>query len=47
MIADDRYDRWDIAIAENIRSLRSSRLLKFGFHIVAGIVQIAEHIRSL
>ena len=34
-------------IAENIRSLRSSQLLKIDFHITAGIVQIAEHIRSL
>ena len=36
-----------VAIAENIRSLRSSQLLKFDFHIVAGIVQIAGRIRSL
>ena len=34
-------------IAENIRSLQLSQLLKFGFHIVPGIIQIAEHIRSL
>ena len=31
----------------NIWSLRSSQLLMFDFHIVAGIVQIAGHIRSL
>ena len=36
-----------VAIAENIRSLWSSQLLKFDFHIVNGIVQIAGHIRSL
>ena len=36
-----------IAITENIRWLRSSQLLKFDFHIVAGIVQIAGHIQSL
>ena len=36
-----------IAITENIRSLRSSQLLKFDFHIVAGIIQITGHIQSL
>ena len=34
-------------IAENIRSLRLSQLLKIDFHAIAGIVQIAEHIRPL
>ena len=47
MIVDDRYDRWDRWITENIRLLRSSQLLKFDFHVVAGIIQIAGHIRSL
>ena len=41
MIVDDRCDRW------NIRSLWLSQLLKFVFHIFAGIVQIAGHIRLL
>ena len=36
-----------IAITENIWSLRSSQLLKFDFHIVTEIIQIARHIRSL
>ena len=48
MIVDDRYDRWDRCDRWNIRwSLWSSQLLKFDFHIVAGIVQIAGHIRLL
>ena len=47
MIVDNRYDSWIIAITENIRSLRSSQLLKIDFHIIAGIVQSAGHMRSL
>ena len=35
-----------VAMAENIRSLRSSQLLKTDFHTIAGIVQIAGHVRS-
>ena len=47
MIVDDRYNRWDRCDRWNIRSLWLSQLLKFDFHIVAGIVQIAGHIRLL
>ena len=48
MIIDDRYDHWDhCVITENILSLESPQLLKFDFHIVAGIIQITGHIRSL
>ena len=50
MIVDDRYDRydrWDRCDHWNIRSLWLSQLLKFDFHIVAGSVQIAGHIRLL